>query len=137
MRAFGAIAGLAFAFAGMTGAGAAGLPLARGAVGYTHYVAVGRRAAPVVIYDDQPGVAMRAYWRAPWQDRHYYPATGRRPRIGRLEHVSAHRAPRPAESYYRFWSTSPAIAPELPRSRVQDFGWEPAPRRMNVPRSRP
>jgi hypothetical protein len=143
MRALGAIAGLVFALGGLTGAGAADLPPERGAagynhaVGYTYYVAVGRRAAPLVIYDDQPGVAMRAYWRAPWQDRHYYPATGRRPRIGRLEHVSVRRGWRPAESYRRFWSTSSAILPELPRGRVREFDLEPVPQRMNAPLERP
>jgi hypothetical protein len=128
MRALGAIAALIFGIASIAVAHAADFSVRRGIGDYIYYPAIGRRAAPLIIYDDQPGVIVRAYWRAPWRHRHYYPATGRRPRIGRLEHLSARRVRKPAESYHRYWSTSSALLPELPRGRARDYDVQPAPR---------
>lgn len=74
-------------------------------------VVTGHYAAPVrasqyYVYDDEPGVYVRAYWAAPWQNRHYFPFTGKKPKVGRHEDLSAKRpAPKPAESFYREWST--------------------------------
>ena len=65
----------------------------------------GGYARSLTIYQFEPGVTMRAYWRAPWHHHRYFPATGRRPRLGRLEILSAkRRRPPPAESYARAWS---------------------------------
>jgi hypothetical protein len=42
----------------------------------------------------------------------YYPRTGRKPAVGRLEVLPpADRAPRPARSFYRLWTTPPDQAP--------------------------
>lgn len=72
------------------------------------------RAIPRVIYDYQPGVTVRAYWLAPWRHHRYYPWTGKKPKLGRFEHfsVSTGRAPVPAESFYRLWSTTPVFVNE-------------------------
>lgn len=75
---------------------------------------IGRPALPVVIYDYQPGVDVRPYWVSPWNNHHYFPATGRRPRVGRREYFSLTRpAPKPATTFHREWSTSSALEPAL------------------------
>jgi hypothetical protein len=66
----------------------------------------GMRATQLVIYDYQLGVTMRPYWLAPWRQHHYFPWTGKAPKLGRLERSSADHRPVPAESFYRVWSTS-------------------------------
>lgn len=72
------------------------------------------RAGMLVITDDQAGVALRPYWRQPWDRRHYFPATGRKPRRGRDENLSARHAPlRRAASYEHHWWVSSVIAPEF------------------------
>ena len=53
---------------------------------------------------------MRSYWYAPWDNRHYFPKTGKRPKVGRLEHIPPHRVSK-AEDYYRFWTVSSVFAP--------------------------
>lgn len=81
------------------------------------YAAYGERAGQIVIYDYYPGVRVRAYWRAPWRNRHYFPTTGIIPESGRHENLNAPRLRyEPARSYYREWSTSSVF--ELP---VADF----------------
>ena len=72
----------------------------------------------VWLYDDQPGVVVRASWSAPWHDHHYYPYTGQLPRLGRYENLSAPSHPsKPAQTYRRTWSNnwafehSPVILP--------------------------
>lgn len=126
MRAFVAIAmtvgGLAGAFAGFAPARAADLPTGRSESYSTRSAGAGHRVAPLVIYDYQPGVIVRAYWRAPWRNRHYYPTTGTKPEIGRDEDLSAGAggAPEPAESFYRSWSTSSAFMREAPRPSLRD-----------------
>ena len=71
----------------------------------------GARIEPLIVWDSEPGVIVRAWWYAPWQNRYYFPKTGRRPKVGRLEHITAHR-PSKNEDYYRFWSVSSVFAPE-------------------------
>lgn len=127
MRALVAIAGLGCWLAGLAVAGAAELPVQRVGGESYGYAAVGPRAAPLWIIDDQPGVAMRPYWLAPWRHRHYFPMTGKRPRVGRLERISATRHYRPAASYYRYWSTTSAVLPERPGGRRPPFYGEAAP----------
>jgi hypothetical protein len=127
VRALMAIAGFSGWLVGFAAvASAAELPVNHAGPGFA-YNAVGRHAAPVWIFDDQPGVVVRAYWLAPWQDRHYYPVTGKRPRVGRLEKISATRHTKPAASYTRYWSTSSAILPELPRGRRSAVAGEATP----------
>jgi hypothetical protein len=73
----------------------------------TRSYAIGERATPLLTYDYQPGVAVRAYWHAPWRNRHYFPFTGERPEIGRDEDLSAPRMrTAPGATYKRYWSTS-------------------------------
>lgn len=112
MRALGAIVGLTFGLAGIAGARAADLPVEPAGAYSPYYHAHGRRAGMLVIYDDQPGVVLRPYWRAPWRHRHYYPATGEQPELGRDEDLSVRggRHQR-AEGYRRDWSTSSAFLP--------------------------
>jgi hypothetical protein len=55
---------------------------------------------PTVTYPYRAGV----FYGRPWG---YFPATGRRPRAGRLEVIPPpnRRLPEPAESFHRYWST--------------------------------
>jgi|SRR6185312_4942195 len=86
----------------------------------------GVRASPVVIYDYESGTGIRHYWLAPWHDRHYFPVSGKAPRLGRVENLSAvggvHRR---AETFSRYWSTA-----EL-------FDRAPWPAQKNPPRKIP
>ena len=80
------------------------------------YATGGVRAPQLMVYDNQPGVYVRAYWTQPWQGRHYYPFTGKKLKVGRHERLSdVRRAPPPAESYYREWSTLSLFPPPPPR----------------------
>jgi len=106
MRVLFAIALLSVAFA----ARAADLPVEN--------FDVAQRAGMVWLYDDQPGVVVRAYWSEPWHNRHYFPFTGIRPRVGRYENLSAPSHPsKPAQTYRRTWNNnwafehSPVILP--------------------------
>ena len=107
-----ALIALGLSALGLAGVTAASAGNARG------YSVIGGRAAPLVIYDYQPGVVVRAYWLAPWRHRHYYPTTGEKPEVGRDEDLStgASGAPEPAETFQRSWSTSAAFRPELLRA---------------------
>ncbi len=115
---------------GIAGASAADLNMGRG------YSAIGYRSEPLVIYDSQPGVAMRAYWQAPWGHRHYYPFTGKRPRIGRHENLAAvGPRPKPAQTFRRSWSNAWAFAHELPRIRALPRDIQPAPHAKRPPQN--
>jgi hypothetical protein len=90
--------------AGFTAARAADVPF--DGVQTSRNYAIGERAGPIVIYDYQPGVVVRAYWQSPWRNRHYYPRTGKRPKAGRAEDFSAARVRyAPAQTFRRSWST--------------------------------
>lgn len=103
MRAFYAVVILSCAMAGLGQAEAADLHAPRTT---TALNGVPVRAGQLFVYDYQPGVEVRAYWARPWQNRHYFPFTGKKPKVGRHENLSAKRpAPKPAESFYREWST--------------------------------
>jgi hypothetical protein len=95
-----------------------------GDAGSNYYSAYGARIEPIVIYDDQPGVIGRSYWYAPWANRHYFPKTGRRPRVGRLEHISTRPTPK-AEDYFQMWTVSSGVPFDLPPSRASQFGIAP------------
>ena len=72
-------------------------------------------ASPLVVYDFEPGVVIRAYWLPPWRDRHFFPATGRAPVYGRREYLAPDGPPEPAEFYYRSRSTSSPVLRERMR----------------------
>ena len=80
-------------------------------VGYGPY-AYSPRMEPLIIYDYEPGVIVRSYWWSPWQNRHYFPKTGKRPKVGRLERVTARKSSLP-QDFYRSWSVSSVFAPAL------------------------
>ena len=92
-------------FAGIFGAACAtsanAADLSNGNNAASFYTTYGARMEPVVIYDDQPGVIVRTYWSMPWGNRHYFPRTGKRPKSGRLEHISARPSSR-AENFSGF-----------------------------------
>ena len=131
MRVFGLAIGLGLGLAGMASARAADLPL-RPALDRNvglHYHAAARRAGQLVVWDFEPGVVVRAYWLPPWRHRHYYPATGERPRIGRRENWHARgEAAEPAENFYRTWTTTSAFVAERPLGPVREDAPEAEPR---------
>ena len=113
MRVPFAIVLLGFGVAGVAAASAADLPIADPGVYSARYFGYGQPSAMLWIYDNEPGVVVRAYWRAPWRHRHYFPATGIAPRIGRYENLSAvSRPPKPAKTFRRSWSNERALAQE-------------------------
>jgi hypothetical protein len=110
MRVLVAIAILACGITGMTHAGAADLRLGR--LGHDlHYSPAGRRAAPLIVYAYEPGVTVRAYWRRPWCNRHYFPFGHDR---WDRHAAQAYVRPQPAQSFHRYWSTSQAFIRERP-----------------------
>lgn len=124
MRALAAIAGLiAGVAAGQACAADRAVAPASGVSHHHnhHYASVGVRAPMLVIYDDQPGVYIRPYWAPPWRHRHYFPSTGRKPKVGRRENLAARYYPKPAKSFRRSWSTSSGFVTEWPRGPVFDF----------------
>src|SRR5689334_998403 len=91
--------------AGLSAVQAADLPSGAGRDAGLYYSASGQRIEPMVVWDDQPGVVTRAYWEQPWRNRHYFPATGRKPHVGRKESAHArHVAAVPVEPFYRGWT---------------------------------
>lgn len=70
---------------------------------YPSYVV---RAPHLVVYDVEVGNETRAYWAPGWQGRRYFPFTGKKPKVGRLEDLNApRRVAQPAPTYYQEWST--------------------------------
>lgn len=63
-------------------------------------------AEPVVIWDDQPGVAMRRWWLPPWQNRHFYPHGRASLKVGRRRHPARWR-PHAGPRYVRYWTNPP------------------------------
>jgi hypothetical protein len=104
--------------ASVTAVGAADVRGGSRVGGYGDYPVYGLRTEPVIVYDYEPGVIVRTYWEPPWRNHHYFPSTGRRPRVGRLEHIPPRRVSR-NEDYYRYWSASSIFFPEqlLPQYR--------------------
>ena len=122
MRVLHAVILIALCIAGVNAARAADLPSGAAENYSTRGIGYGHRTGPIVVYDYQPGVVVRAYWRAPWRHRHYFPTTGIKPEVGRDEDLSATgSAPEPAETFYRSWSTSSVFLPEAPRGRARDM----------------
>ncbi len=128
MRVLFAIALSGFGIVGVTAASATDLPIAHPGNYSARYYEGGQPSAMLWIYDDQPGVVVRAYWRAPWRHHHYFPATGIRPRIGRYENLSAvSRPPKLAKTFRRSWSNAWAFAREQSAS-LQPLGTQGDPR---------
>ena len=69
--------------------GSSAADLANG--GYGTYAPFVSRMEPVIVYDYEPGVIVRCYWCPPWQNRHYFPRTGKRPKVGRREVLPTRR----------------------------------------------
>jgi len=118
MRVLVAIAAFLFAVAGHVPARAADLPDEHAARNvFTHRVPAGHRVGPIVVYDYQPGVVVRAYWASPWRHRHYFP-------FGKQEVEDRpgddDGAPAPAESFERHWSTCDICGRDLPPLRARD-----------------
>ena len=113
MRRF-AVSGLAFLML----SAAAARPAAAADLGspneHLRMTVTGKRAGSIVIYDHHPGMTVRAYWRSPWRNRHYYPVTGQQPLQGRDEVIPGadREMPEPAERFFRMWSTSSVFANE-------------------------
>ena len=123
MRALVAVILLALGIADL---GAADLPTEQGENYSTLPSGFGHRGGMLVVYDFEPGVAVRPYWLAPWRHRHYYPRTGEAPGIGRDEDMSAPSGRlKPAESFRRRWSNASAFSDEVPR-RQQPLDVEPS-----------
>jgi len=124
MRAL--IAAILFAV-GIAGVHAADLSIDQSANYSTRSFGFGDRSGMLVVYDFEPGVNVRPYWLVPWHHRHYYPHTGTKPRIGRVEDLSApsyrHKA---AETFRRSWSNSSAFAHEVPLMPARPLDVEPA-----------
>lgn len=109
MRALMAVVALAL-IATANAAGAADLKLHRVA----YYPTSAVRAPRLVVYDAEPGTEFRAYWASPWQGRHYYPFTGKKPKVGRLENLNAPRViAQPAPTFYQEWSTISLYPPHV------------------------
>ena len=122
MRA-GAIAAListAAVWAASSVAASAADVSAGGAVGDSGPYAYSPRIEPLIIYDYQPGVIVRSYWWSPWQNRHYFPKTGKRPKVGRLERVTVRKSS-PPQDFYRSWSVSSVFAPGLPPPPMERY----------------
>jgi hypothetical protein len=98
--------------------GASAADLGNGS-GYGTYGLLVSRMEPVIIYDYEPGVIVRCYWCQPWQNRHYFPRTGRRPKVGRREVLPTRRMQKPQE-FYRYWSVSSVFAPQLSPTPAPD-----------------
>jgi len=97
---------------GMVAASAASAADLANGSGYGTYSPFVSRMEPVIVYDFEPGVIVRCYWCPPWQNRHYFPRTGKRPKVGRREVLPTRRIQKPQE-FYRYWSVSSVFAPQL------------------------
>jgi hypothetical protein len=124
-----AIAAIAVWAASSAAASAADVSAGGPTVGYGLY-AYSPRIEPLIVYDYQPGVIVRSYWGSPWQNRHYFPKTGKRPKVGRLERVTARKGSTP-QDFYRSWWASSVFAPGLPpppnQPYTQPYAVDPAP----------
>jgi hypothetical protein len=110
MRVLLAIALLGFGIAGVGAARAADLSAGHSTPYSGRYFEHAQHSEMLWLYDDQPGVVVRAYWEAPWRYHHYFPATGIAPRIGRYENLSAvSHPPKPAKTFRRSWSNAWAV----------------------------
>ncbi|MGH6789708.1 MAG: hypothetical protein ACRECC_08490 [Pseudolabrys sp.] len=94
-----------------------------------YYAPVGVRAGPIVVYDFEPGVVVRAYWARPWRGRHYFPTLHKVDITARGEAGDAEPGyvARPAESFEREWSTSSGLIDQQMQPPLPPRGAEPLP----------
>jgi hypothetical protein len=78
------------------------------------------------LYDYDPGVVVRAYWLPPWRDHHYF-SFGRDRWDLRRTKAPVGR-PKPAETYWRYWSNDGSFIHELPTAGLRSFDTAPEPR---------
>jgi len=126
MRALMIIAVTLFGIAAAT---AADLPAEREHNVFTHHVPYGQRVGPIVIYDFEPGVVVRAYWLSPWRHRHYFP-------FGAQQDTDAAPGddgpPQPAENFERYWSTSQTFIREQPPQPLRARDEAPSDQRQQL-----
>jgi hypothetical protein len=107
MRVLLAIALIVSGLPGVTAVRAADLPIEHSSAYRAGGFEYAERAGMLLVYDNEPGTLVRAYWSEPWQHHHYFPATGRLPKVGRDEHLNVHGVPpRPAKTFIRHWSNA-------------------------------
>lgn len=114
MRVLLAIVLIVSGLSGVTAVRAADLPIVNSgndpAGGYEY----AERAGMLLVYDSEPGTIVRAYWSEPWRQHHYFPATGRLPKVGRDERLNLHGVPpRPAKTFNRHWSNAAQLQQAL------------------------
>jgi hypothetical protein len=126
MRPFIVLAVAAFSLV-VRPAAAADIGVGGATHGYGAYYGGGVRAGELIIYGVEPGVTIRAYWLPPWRNRHYFPFHGRKPR-----RVSARGRPKPAETYYRYWSNSGAFIDNVPPAVLRAYDSTPGRRRRTL-----
>lgn len=132
MRALMIIAVLVVGIIAVAPARAADAP-ARADV-FTRHVPHGHRVGPIVVYDFQPGVVVRAYWASPWRHRHYFPFGAKQDADTAPDDAGP---PQPAESFERSWSTCNMCDRQLPPLRARDEAPEdaqPMPQSMPAPK---
>lgn len=112
MRTLKAIVILIFGIAACVAARAAEVPERASRDVFTHHAPAGQRVGPIVIYEYQPGVVVRAYWASPWRGRHYFPFGAAKQDEDAESDPGG--PPQPAESFERYWSTSQTFIRELP-----------------------
>ena len=101
---------IAFGLVGPTPLRAADLD--GGSFGGGGYGAV--HAWPVIEYDFEPGVEIRAYWLTPWAGRHYFPSGGKMPVVGRKEVLGPTPVSNGKLNFHRQWSSGPIDTIEQP-----------------------
>jgi hypothetical protein len=123
MRALMIIAVLVAGFTAVAPARAADLPAERAdrADVFTHRVPHGHRVGPIIVYDFEPGIVVRAYWASPWRHHHYFPFGAKRDADNAPNDAGP---PQPAESFERSWSTCNMCGHELPVLRARDEALE-------------
>jgi len=106
---------------------AADLGWSAGSAGF-RYGAADAGTLHVYEFVGEDPVYVRRYWRAPWAHRHFFPGADVTPVSGRHE-VLPPRRNRPAEDYFRYWSTPPGYSemppPPPPRLRFAPVPDEP------------
>jgi hypothetical protein len=122
------IAGLA---AGVAGVRAADLRVQTHDYERCCYVGYGP-AAPLVIYDDEPGVAIRRWWLPPWRNRHFFPHGGGKLKVSdRRESGQPQR--RRVPRYARYWTNPPVYVFDSSPLLMRDVDPLPRPRPRRYP----
>ncbi len=118
MRVLFAIALIVSGLPGVTAVRAADFPVERSGIYPAGGFQYAERAEMLLVYDNEPGTLVRAYWSEPWRQHHYFPATGRLPKVGRDEHLNVNGVPpRPAKTFNRHWSNAADMQHALEREQ--------------------